>query len=282
MNYLLFNPLSKNGTGCKIKDEAKLKLNKQFPQLKEINVLDLNVEDFITNLQVEDILILVGGDGTLNHFANFIYKYKIKNTSYLYKAGTGNDFIRDIKSNDDDTLFYLNPYLEKLPTVTVNGIKRKFINGIGYGIDGMVCETAEELRLKNKKKINYTGLSIKLLLTKYSTPKATIIVDGMKKNYDKVWLSSSMNGRYYGGGMKVAPTQNRLNNNLTLVVMHNSRKLKTLMVFPKIFKGEHLKYNKMCEAITGKKIEVHFSKPMALQIDGEVIKNVTSYIAEIE
>ena len=59
MNYLLFNPLSKNGTGCKIKDEAKLKLNKQFPQLKEINVLDLNVEDFITNLQVEDILILV-------------------------------------------------------------------------------------------------------------------------------------------------------------------------------------------------------------------------------
>ena len=77
MNYLLFNPLSKNGTGCKIKDEAKLKLNKQFPQLKEINVLDLNVEDFITNLQVEDILILVGGDGTLNHFANFVYKKNI-------------------------------------------------------------------------------------------------------------------------------------------------------------------------------------------------------------
>lgn len=40
MNYLLFNPLSKNGTGCKIKDEVKLKLNKQFPQLKEINVLE--------------------------------------------------------------------------------------------------------------------------------------------------------------------------------------------------------------------------------------------------
>lgn len=37
----------------------------------------------------------------------------------------------------------------------------------------------------------------------------------------------------------------------------------------------------MCEAITGKKWST-FSKPMALQIDGEVIKNVTSYIAEIE
>ena len=181
MNYLLFNPLSKNGTGRKIKDEAKLKLNKQFPQLEEINVIDLKIENFIKNLHDEDILILVGGDGTLNHFANFVYEYKIKNKSYLYKAGTGNDFIRDIKLNDNDTLFYLNPYLEKLPTVTVNGMKRKFINGIGYGIDGMVCETAEELKLKNKKKINYTGLSIKLLLTKYATPEATVIVDGMKK-----------------------------------------------------------------------------------------------------
>ncbi|MFR5891405.1 MAG: hypothetical protein ACLUG4_02645 [Bacilli bacterium] len=106
---------------------------------------------------------------------------KLKINLIFIKRGTGNDFIRDIKLNDNDTLFYLNPYLEKLPTVTVNGMKRKFINGIGYGIDGMVCETAEELKLKNKKKINYTGLSIKLLLTKYATPEATVIVDGMKK-----------------------------------------------------------------------------------------------------
>ena len=68
MNYLLFNPLSKNGTDRKIKDEAKLKLNKQFPQLEEINVIDLKIENFIKNLHDEDILILVGGDGTLNHF----------------------------------------------------------------------------------------------------------------------------------------------------------------------------------------------------------------------
>lgn len=125
MNYLLFNPLSKNGTGCKIKDEVKLKLNKQFPQLKEINVLDLNVEDFITNLQVEDILILVRGDGTLNHFANFVYKYKIKNTSYLYKAGTGNDFIRDIKSNDDDTLFLLKSLFREITNCDSKWNKKK-------------------------------------------------------------------------------------------------------------------------------------------------------------
>ncbi|MFR7880801.1 MAG: hypothetical protein ACLU5J_04470 [Christensenellales bacterium] len=110
----------------------------------------------------------------------FVYKYKIKNTSYLYKAGTGNDFIRDIKSNDDDTLL-LKSLFREITNCDSKWNKRKFINGIGYSIDGMVCETAEELRLKNKKKINYTGLSIKLLLTKYSTPKATIIVDGMKK-----------------------------------------------------------------------------------------------------
>lgn len=39
---------------------------------------NLNVEDFITNLQVEDILILVRGDGTLNHFANLFINIKLK------------------------------------------------------------------------------------------------------------------------------------------------------------------------------------------------------------
>lgn len=48
-----------------------------------------------------------------------------------------------------------------------------------------------------------------------------------------------MNGRFYGGGMMTAPQQDRNNpeEKLSVVVMHGSGKLKTLMVFPSIFKG---------------------------------------------
>ena len=52
------------------------------------------------------------------------------------------------------------------------------------------------------------------------------------------------------------------------------------MIFPKIFKGEHAKNKKMSTILTGKKITVTFTHPMALQIDGETVKNVTTYTVE--
>lgn len=275
MNYLLFNPLAQNGKGNEIKEEAKKKLEKNFPSFLEINVLEFNKDSFIKGLTREDNIILIGGDGTLNHFANEIYNLNLDNKMYLFKAGTGNDFIKDL--NRSEELILLNEYLKKLPKVCVNNKEVYFLNGIGFGIDGMVCEVADDLKAKSKKDINYTGISIRLLLTKYRCPNAKCIIDGKEYNFKKVWLASTMNGQYYGGGMKVAPSQDRLSDDLSFVVMHGSGRLRTLMIFPSIFKGEHLNKKKYCSLIKAKHVQVIFDRPTALQIDGETIKSVTSY-----
>lgn len=62
-----------------------------------------------------------------------------------------------------------------------------------------------------------------------------------------------MNGRYYGGGMMPTPTQRRLNPDGTMstMVMYGKGKLKTLTVFPSIFKGAHIRHNEMVEMLTG-------------------------------
>ena len=279
MVYLLYNPLTQNGEGEKMKNQAKIDLKDSFPRFEEINVLELQVEEFLKRLQPEDTLILVGGDGTLNHFANYAYEKKIDIPMFLYKAGTSNDFLRDIEAKEK--LVPILPYLQKLPKVTINGQSRYFINGIGYGIDGMVCEIADEMKAKGIKNINYTAISIKLLLGKYKCANAIVFVDGREYHYKKVWIASAMFGRYYGGGMMVAPTQNRTSGRLSFVVMHKSGKLRTLMTFSAIFKGGHLKRKKYCSLMEGNRIDVRFDKPMALQIDGEVVKNVTSYVAEL-
>ena len=49
------------------------------------------------------------------------------------------------------------------------------------------------------------------------------------------------------------------------------------MVFPSIFKGEHIKKTKMVKVYEGHEITVVFNKPTALQIDGETVKNVLTY-----
>ena len=108
---------------------------------------------------------------------------------------------------------------------------------------------------------------------------AKVTVDGKTYEFKKVYLAPSMNGRFYGGGMMIAPAQDRLNgeHSLSVVLYYGASKLKTLMVFPSIFKGEHIKHPEMCTVLTGKEIRVEFDRPTALQIDGETVLGVTGY-----
>lgn len=107
---------------------------------------------------------------------------------------------------------------------------------------------------------------------------AEIEVDGKKYTFKKVWLAPTMHGRFYGGGMNITPDQNRLEcTTETCGVLHGSGKLKTLIVFPSIFKGEHVKHTEMFAPLSGNNITVRFDKPTAVQIDGETILGVTEY-----
>ena len=49
------------------------------------------------------------------------------------------------------------------------------------------------------------------------------------------------------------------------------------MIFPSIFKGEHIKHQRVVHVLTGHTITVEFDRPTALQIDGETILGVTKY-----
>ena len=108
---------------------------------------------------------------------------------------------------------------------------------------------------------------------------ATVTVDGVEYNFKKVWLAPTMHGKYYGGGMKCAPEQDRLAEDKmnTLVVWHGSNALKSLIHFSSIFKGEHVKRTEMIKVFKGHEITVEFSHPTALQIDGETVSGVTKY-----
>ena len=164
-------------------------------------------------------------------------------------------------------------------TVEVDGNTYRFVNGVGYGIDGYCCEEGDRLKAKSDKPVNYTAIAIKGLLFFFHPTNARVTVDGVTHEYKKVWIAPTMNGRYYGGGMMAAPDQDRLNKNgtVSLMVWHGSGKLSTLMAFPGIFKGEHVNNKKMIDIHTGHEISVEFDRPTALQIDGETVLGVTSY-----
>ena len=275
--YVLYNPKAGNGAG----EQTAQKLKDLYPndELFFRNVTEMgNIPGFLDALGSEDRVILCGGDGTLNHFVNDLDGYVPQNEILFYAAGTGNDFMNDLGKPADADPFAINPYLVDLPTVTVNGMTRRFINGIGYGIDGYCCEVGDELRAKSDKPINYTSIAIKGLLFHYKPCDATVTVDGRTETFRRVWLASTMFGKCYGGNMRPTPDQDRSKpDQVSVIVYHSCGKLKALMSFPDFSAGKQAKHTDIMKIFTGKEVTVTFSAPQALQIDGETVRNVTTY-----
>lgn len=278
--HVLYNELSGNGTGKTKAEDVKKFLNGKETVFEDVRkITDYN--SFFAALKEDDEIILCGGDGTLNHFINDTEGMTYENPLYYYPTGSGNDFWNDLGKTAEDGPERIEKYLKDLPFVEVNGMKRRFLNGIGYGIDGYCCEVGDEMREAGNKKINYAGIAIKGLLFHYKPTCAKIKVDNRDFAFKKVWLAPSMNGRYYGGGMIATPGQDRLGPErlLSLLVFYGSGKIKTLAIFPSIFKGKHIDHKDVVQIITGHNITVTFDRPVALQIDGETVLNVTTYTA---
>ncbi len=278
MTVILYNPKANNGTGEAHACEWVTAHEESVENLKSL----LEIEDiatYVAALTEEDKVILLGGDGTLNRFANDIRKIDLRVPVYFAPAGTGNDFIADVREKHPEDPVLVNEYITNLPIVRVNGDERVFINAIGYGLDGYCCEVGDELQRQSDKPVNYSGIAVKGILGKFKPRNATVIVDGVEKKYEKVWLAPVMNGRQYGGGIKVAPDQDRLNPEGTVssAVIYHSGRIKTLLSFPKITKGQHTSMTKLFDVRVGHEITVKFDTPCALQVDGETYLGVTEY-----
>lgn len=281
MIKVLYNSLADNRHGEE--KAAKIKKLAGYEDAELVDLIKADLREILS--KNEDKIVLAGGDGTIHFFINKFGGKVPEHPLYYFPTGCGNDFKNDIKERDSGEVVLLNDYLKNLPTVSVNDCKKiYFLNGIGYGIDGYCCEEGDKLKKQTTKPINYAAIAIKGILGKFKQRNAVVTVDGVEHKYSHVWLAATMNGRFYGGGMNVAPAQNRLDpeRKQSVVVFHCKSKLKTLMVFPSIFKGKHVEHKKMVEVLTGHEITVAFDRPTPLQVDGETYLNVSHYSVKVK
>lgn len=276
--YVLYNPLS-GATNMDKVDALKEILPKPsfFFDMTRIT----NYATFIKGMDADDRLVIVGGDGTLHRFVNETAGIKLSQEILYLPGGTGNDFALEFGKKKCREPFPITDIIKDLPTVEVNGKTFRFLNGVGFGLDGYCCEEGDRLRKMPNQKVNYTAIAIKGLLFRFAARNAGVTVDGKEYAYKRVWIAPTMHGKYYGGGMLPAPQQDRRNpdKTLSLMVFHGAGRLRTLCFFPGIFKGTHVKHEKQVAIHTGHEITVEFDRPAPLQIDGETIRNVTRYTA---
>ena len=248
----------------------------------DVTAVSKDYPAFLASLAEDDVILIHGGDGTLNRFINDTDGLDIPCDVLYAPGGTGNDFLRDLDRPADTEPFSVLPYIRDLPFVEVKGRRYRFLNNVGFGIDGYCCEVGDAMKTAAPTKpVNYTAVAIKGLLLHYKPTNATVIVDGKEYRYRKAWLAPAMKGRYYGGGMNAAPAQDRLDpaGKLSVMVFHGKGRLATLMAFPSIFEGKHVEKTKLVAIHEGNDVRVIFDSPRAVQVDGETILDVTEYHA---
>ncbi len=279
MEYIiLYNGKSNNGRGLEEARKVEEKLSGNTFKYVETGSFD-SYDEFMGSVPKGSKVILCGGDGTLNYYVNHTEDRTRDIPLDYFATGTGNDFLRDIEGTPGEIVKDVNKYFRDLPIVRVNDKSFRFLNGIGYGIDGYCCEVGDIQRERSNKPVNYTAIAIKGILFHFKPVTATVTIDDKTFTVEKSWLVPTMKGRFYGGGMMACPAQNRLSGDRKVSVMtyKTGSALTALIVFPNIFKGEHLKKDKVVRIYTGNRVKVSFDRPCALQIDGETVRNVTEY-----
>lgn len=285
MYHFIVNPHARSGLGQLVWNELETILKEKkiiyqvyFTQYQR-HATKLTQE--ITSSNKEEIVVALGGDGTVNEVINGINDYEKTIFGYI-PIGSSNDFARGMELPTDPVkaLDSIISFKELFPinigTLEYQEKKKHFAVSAGIGFDAAICHEAVVSRLKrffNKLKLGkltYVGIAIhRLWLTK--PQEVTITLDGTEKHtFPSAYFVAIMNNRYEGGGVKFCPKAKIDDDILDVIVVAGLSKLKILLLLPTAFIGKHTHF-KGVHIYRCRQITIEAEKAMPVHTDGEPI-----------
>lgn len=213
------------------------------------------------------IVYSVGGDGTLNEVVNGIAEGKCK--LGIIPTGSGNDFYRTLKEAQTENV--------RLDLGKVNG--RYFINIASVGMDAETCNNANKIKSKIKLHSSYYLALIHTFLT-FKSKSLKLKIDKNVYAGDYI-IAAICNGKYYGGGFKIAPVASFDDNQFDIYLVSKASKFKLIKILASLLKSEHEKYNEV-RKYTGKNITITSENNLIINIDGEITISKNIEIEMIE
>ncbi len=228
--------------------------------------------------------MLVGGDGTLN---DAVQGYLEDDGQVargpdlgLIPAGTGGDFRRtfDLGDSVEEAAAHLlsaSPRPLDLGLLSVTNhdgqlVRRAFINITSFGIGGLTDKIVNSTPKWIGGKAAFLTGTLRAMLV-YKNAPVRVKVDG------KLWLEAPIfnvalaNGRFFGGGMMIAPDADPSDGLLEVVALHDLSRIQSVALAQHIYKGSHLGQPGVSVA-RGKVIEAEAlasSTEVLVDMDGE-------------
>lgn len=244
----------------KEKIEAYSKNNK-LDYLIEINGINNTTEDILKKYKKSrNVIIAVGGDGTLNRVLNSIVG--TKNILGLIPYGTGNDFYKTCKET-------LKDGIQKIDLIKIND--KHFINVACFGLDADIGNNDNVIHSKLIPEKQRYNMGILCHFLKYK-PRSIKVKVGKEIIDSKATTVAVCNGRYYGGGYKIG-YQSLVNDHLMEVYYINKMsKLNMALLMKGMNKGKH-EFSKHTKKWLTTKVEIISPIEIESNIDGEKLKS---------
>ncbi|HOJ64917.1 MAG TPA: YegS/Rv2252/BmrU family lipid kinase [Spirochaetota bacterium] len=292
LNYkkpvIIYNP---NAGGGKAKKRFSLyyefllkeKLFESIDVIETKNVQD--VDDKVKEIHSKnqnDLIISIGGDGTISSITNSLIKIPKDKRLPLFPlpSGSGDSLLRDfkIRSIKDAINNYKSLTAPKefdlLFVEKIGGdFKYYCINVIGMGF---VSDVVKDIISKGTKKLGAFGYAITIFTAignfkPYNTVLKFRDQNGEMKEFksEKVYFLTVSNTKYTGGGIMVAPEAKYNDGLMDIIVLYEINRFQFLRGFLKTFKGKHIK-DKGCLYLKTDYLEIYSTPEFELMPDGEL------------
>ncbi|MCU0284779.1 MAG: diacylglycerol kinase family lipid kinase [Acidobacteria bacterium] len=200
-----------------------------------------------------DLIIGVGGDGTLNEITNGFFKHdshqSINEDASLgiIPSGTGSDFGRFLKIPSDfkKSVALIKNGTEKQVDVGkvtftgANGEKtgRYFINVSDFGLGAEVVKKLSDIPSGKKGALSYYKGLLSTIRT-YNARDVKIIIDDDEVIEGRFLIGAVANGRIFGGGMIIAPQASPDDGYFDLVLVQDMKKFEIILNSRHLYTGK--------------------------------------------
>ncbi|MEP6978107.1 MAG: diacylglycerol kinase family protein [Thermoleophilia bacterium] len=220
------------------------------------------------------LLVVVGGDGSVNEVANGIAGLDVEVA--VIARGTGWDFVRT---------YDIPRKVEAAVDVALNGRTREidlgrarfrrwdgseaesiFANIASAGMSGAIAQRANETTKALGGKVSYAWATF-AVFARWKTSEVKVTV-GNETREGRMHDVVIANGRYFGGGMMMAPEAEPDDGLFDVLLIGDLTKRDLIVTLPKTYKGKHLPHPK-AELLRGATVSVEAPEPLPIELDGE-------------
>jgi len=228
----------------------------------------------------EGLLIVAGGDGTINDVVNGLGRAGFPEgvTLGILPAGTGNDLAATLCIPEDpdlakDVILQNRGRWLDVARVRSDGIGEQFFINVATGGLGAEISDANDEELKRRwGKLSYLRASLEVARN-FDVRELTLYIDGEERQVEAVNIAVG-NCRYTGGGWPATPKANPEDGLLDVVIIENLGVTDLLDLTPAVLGESDYLDSDGVLFVRAKEIRVDTQPPgLEFTVDGEVIGN---------